>query len=166
MDKIAMQASESDEFSRLDTEDLEPLGLMSPLAYEILTRILAPKTRHGREAFTKAFTKSNVRNHIATTLVTSPNLGNRSIHMAEVETMTAAFGKYLTTEWSRKQVPSRLDTAYDDVCKLPAGRTERIFLRVGFKPWLALILTARTKGKTFDGKAAQLRAIQFSPYGA
>ena len=79
--------------------------------------------------------------------------------MTEVETVIASFGKHLTESWKRKQTPHRLESAYAYASKLPVDATERIFLEVGFKPWLTYFLTAKIKGRNFDGRAEVLRAI-------
>ncbi|OAP53905.1 hypothetical protein AYL99_11927 [Fonsecaea erecta] len=76
-----------------------------------------------------------------------------------METITAAFAKKLTEEWARKRTPQHFVSHYQNVSKLRADHTEQIFLRIGFKAWIAYFLATKYSARHFQGKAAQTLAI-------
>lgn len=76
-----------------------------------------------------------------------------------MERIIAEFRKPLIEEWARKKIPPHIVSRYQKARKLQPDHTEQIFLRTGFKAWLAYFLTAKLPVKHFGGKAALTRAI-------
>ena len=79
--------------------------------------------------------------------------------MTSWEAVVPVFSRHLTSEWKRKKLPYRFDSALQRACTLSQRETERIFLDTGFQAWLSYFLANQGKGKHSREKTADLHAV-------
>lgn len=77
-----------------------------------------------------------------------------------LETLADHFRPILGQNWTRQRGPNGLHNALRHAETAPGDSTERIFLSVGFKPWLVYFLSNPSRGGHFRGQSARSRAFR------